>query len=103
MSSCRWSVCRPDCQRFGFKVAQFPSQKQVTSFFSFYFPNLFIALGSPRSRYLIKSEEIMKGYPLPSNENYPNRNGHIFTLHLKLKMSDPLDCKHDTNPKGCVL
>lgn len=66
---CRWSVCRPDCQRFGFKVAQFPSQKQLTVVF--FFPNLFIALGSPSSRYLIKSEEIMKIYPLPSNENYP--------------------------------
>ena len=30
-----------------------------------------MVLGSPSSRYLIKSEEIMKGYPLPSNENYP--------------------------------
>ena len=30
---CRWSVCRPDCQRFGFKAAQFPSQKQVTVVF----------------------------------------------------------------------
>lgn len=63
----------------------------------------------------------MKIYPLPSNENYPgpktfnvsgfpdflsvhllNRNAHIFTLHLKLMMSDPLDFQHDTNPKGCV-
>ena len=60
----------------------------------------------------------MKVYPLPSNENYPgpkifnvsglsvesiNRNGHIFTLHLKIMMSDPLDFQHDTNPKGCIL
>ena len=64
----------------------------------------------------------MKVYPLPTNENYPgpktftvsgfpdfyqkhllNINGHIFTLHLKLMMSDPLDFQHDTNRKGCVL
>lgn len=46
---------------------------------------------------------IVSGFPDFLSVASIKRNGHIFTLHLKLMMSDPLDFQHDTNPKGCVL